>query len=213
MSNQYGNRVTTSNLDRQDRTAAQILQLCKTHRIYLAAAESLTGGLLADAFVRISGASQVFLGSAVTYDLAAKAHLLQVDPAILARFGAVCEPVARAMALGTVKQFTNDSLPDETGRVDSREGRVIGLSTTGVAGPGPDGIKPAGAVFIGIACPRNFVVSAYDVSATAQHQDMTYMTHVWRLALTGDREQVRRGVVQAVLDNLLRLVQRACDET
>ena len=38
----------------------------------IVAAESLTGGLLADAFVRVPGASRVFLGSAVTYDIRAK---------------------------------------------------------------------------------------------------------------------------------------------
>lgn len=61
---------------RCDDMAARILRFCEAHDVKIVAAESLTGGLLADAFVRVPGASRVFLGSAVTYDIRAKASIL-----------------------------------------------------------------------------------------------------------------------------------------
>lgn len=47
---------------RCDDMAARILRFCEAHDVKIVAAESLTGGLLADAFVRVPGASRVFLG-------------------------------------------------------------------------------------------------------------------------------------------------------
>lgn len=57
-----------------DELAAGILAVCETCGAKIACTESLTGGLLSDAFVRIPGASNVLLGSAVTYDIKAKAR-------------------------------------------------------------------------------------------------------------------------------------------
>ena len=123
---------------RCDALAQAVLGWCGSRGVRIAAAESLTGGLLADAFVRIPGASRVFLGSAVTYDIAAKASVLGVDADLLRREGAVHPDVARQMALGTARLYDQPAYG----------GRVIGLSTTGVAGPGPDGDKPAGLVYV-----------------------------------------------------------------
>lgn len=161
--------------DACDALAARILDRCRARGWYIACAESLTGGLLADAFVRIPGASEVFLGSAVTYAVASKAHVLGVDAGLLAREGAVHPGVARQMAAGTAALYAGSS-PDLAGR-------VVGLSTTGVAGPGPDGDKPAGLAYIGRALP----------GATPSADEV----HV-----PGDRPQVRRGVVLAVLRGL-----------
>ena len=83
---------------RCDDMAARILRFCEAHDVKIVAAESLTGGLLADAFVRVPGASRVFLGSAVTYDIRAKTSILGVDRGLLEREGAVHPEVARQMA-------------------------------------------------------------------------------------------------------------------
>lgn len=72
---------------RCDELAAAVLAYCEERHFKIAAAESLTGGLLADAFVRIPGASKVFLGSVVTYDIRAKSSILGVDADLLAREG------------------------------------------------------------------------------------------------------------------------------
>ena len=127
-----------------DSLAAGILKICEANNTKIACAESLTGGLLADAFVRIPGASNVLLGSAVTYDINAKASILHVDKALLDREGAVHPEVARQMAVGTARLYSQPEYGD----------RIIGLSTTGVAGPGPDGDKPAGLVYVGLRIPQ-----------------------------------------------------------
>ncbi|WP_044084888.1 CinA family protein [Bifidobacterium gallicum] len=163
-----------------DELAAPILEWCAEHAIKIACAESLTGGLLADAFVRIPGASQVFLGSAVTYDIRAKASVLHVDPVLLQESGAVDPRVARQMARLTAQLFSQPEY----------DGRVIGLSTTGVAGPGPDGDKPAGLVYIGVSFPTIFD-NLRNTPETAL-----------RLHLQGTREIIRHRTVCCVLENL-----------
>lgn len=125
------NQTAAANQSQCDELAAAVLAYCETNRFKIAAAESLTGGLLADAFVRVPGASKVFLGSAVTYDIRAKASILGVDAELLRREGAVHPEVARQMAFGTARLYRQREDGD----------CVVGLSTTGVAGPGPDGDK------------------------------------------------------------------------
>lgn len=168
--------------DRSDVMAVGILDECRRAGVKIAAAESLTGGLLADAFVRIPGASEVFLGSAVTYDIAAKASILGVDADLLKREGAVHPEVARQMAQSTAKLYDQPKY----------DGRVIGLSTTGVAGPGPDGDKPAGLAYIAVAIPPSLKAG----QARA---------HAFELRLSGSRERIRQLTVLNVLANVRRL--------
>jgi nicotinamide-nucleotide amidase len=173
------------NMDMQgrcDALAAVILARCKPLGAKIAAAESLTGGLLADAFVRVPGASAVFLGSAVTYDIAAKASMLGVDAELLRLEGAVHPEVARQMAQATADLYRQPGYD-----------AVIGLSTTGVAGPGPDGDKPAGLVYVGLALPAAF-------SASGQPQIVVRELHC-----RGSREEVRRQSVLRVLEGLSEL--------
>ena len=102
----------------------------------LATAESITGGAIADALVRVPGASQAFLGGVVAYDNVVKTALLDVDAALLREHGAVSEPVALAMARGAC----------------ARVGADLAVATTGIAGPsGATADKPVGLVYIGIA--------------------------------------------------------------
>ncbi|RSX55765.1 damage-inducible protein CinA [Bifidobacterium dolichotidis] len=163
-----------------DQIAADILQWCVEHNVHIACAESLTGGLLADAFVRVPGASRVFLGSAVTYDIRAKHSVLGVDEKRLEQYGAVDPQVALQMAQLTAKLFDQPEY----------EGRIIGLSTTGVAGPGPDGDKPAGLVFVGVSFPN-----ICDDWIRSPHS-------VIRLQLQGNREIIRHRSVCCILENL-----------
>ena len=99
------NSSTAASQSQCDELAAAVLRYCEANHFKIAAAESLTGGLLADAFVRIPGASKVFLGSAVTYDIRAKAKILGVNADLLAREGAVHPEVARQMAAGTAQLY------------------------------------------------------------------------------------------------------------
>ena len=100
-------------------------------------AESITGGHLSGALIDIAGASNVFAGGIVAYSNLLKISDLNVSPDLLDEFGAVSIEVAQAMALGAKNKFA----------------ATWGLSTTGVAGPGPHNGRPAGTVWIGIAGP------------------------------------------------------------
>jgi nicotinamide-nucleotide amidase len=96
-----------------------------------ATAESCTGGLVAGAITDIAGSSGWFDRGFVTYSNEAKMEMLGVPESTLARFGAVSEATARAMAEGAL------------GR--SRAG--IAVAVTGVAGPGGGSAeKPVGMV-------------------------------------------------------------------
>ena len=102
----------------------------------LAAAESCTGGLIAKRMTDLAGASQIFLGGVVSYTNAVKARVLGVPQALLDEYGAVSEPVARAMAEG-VRRIT---------------GADYGVSVTGVAGPDRDDRGNAvGTVYVALA--------------------------------------------------------------
>ncbi|NIB98747.1 CinA family protein [Halobacterium sp. R2-5] len=101
----------------------------------VATAESCTGGLIGSLLTDVSGSSDYFDRSLVTYTYDAKLDL-GVSREALDEHGAVSEPVARQMA-----QATRDAA-----------GTTWGVSTTGIAGPtgGSDG-KPVGTVYIGVA--------------------------------------------------------------
>jgi nicotinamide-nucleotide amidase len=102
----------------------------------LGCAESITGGAIAEAIVRVPGASRCFLGGIVAYDNAVKEALLDVPHATLAAHGAVSAEVAEAMARGACERL----------------GTTFALATTGIAGPtGATENKPVGLVYIALA--------------------------------------------------------------
>jgi nicotinamide-nucleotide amidase len=102
----------------------------------LAVAESCTGGLLANRITNVPGASAVFLAGYVCYANQAKIDMLDVDPHLIEKHGAVSEQVACALA--------------EHAHVYARSDYA--LATTGVAGPSGGSLeKPVGTVYIGLA--------------------------------------------------------------
>lgn len=111
-------------------------------RLTLATAESCTGGAIASRFTAMPGASAYFLCGVVSYSNEAKADVLGVDPALIRRFGAVSEPVARQMAEGARRIAGAD----------------FAVATTGIAGPaGGTEAKPVGTVWIAVASPAGTV--------------------------------------------------------
>ncbi|MXP63251.1 nicotinamide-nucleotide amidohydrolase family protein [Roseomonas sp. M0104] len=100
--------------------AAALLQALQARNLTLATAESCTGGLVSAALTAVPGSSATLLAGYVTYSNAAKQRMLGVAEALLAEFGAVSEPVARAMAEGAVRD----------------SGADLAVSITGIAGPG-----------------------------------------------------------------------------
>jgi nicotinamide-nucleotide amidase len=118
------------------RTATDLLQLYRVAGLRIATAESCTGGLVAAALTSIAGSSDVVERGFVTYTNEAKEQQLGVPRVALLSYGAVSEPVARAMAEGALRE----SLAD------------VAVSVTGIAGPGGSTPgKPVGLVHFGLA--------------------------------------------------------------
>ncbi len=102
----------------------------------LSVAESCTGGLIASNIVSVAGSSKCFDCGVVSYSNEIKEKVLKVDNSILKKYGAVSPEVAEQMAIGVRKI----------------SGADIGISTTGIAGPGGgDKEKPVGLVYVGIS--------------------------------------------------------------
>jgi len=127
-------------------SAAEVLDLLRSQGRTLAVAESLTGGLLTDAFVAVPGASAVLLGGVVAYATPVKHTLLGVDAALLEREGPVDPEVARQMADGVRRAAQVAGRPAD-----------VGVSTTGVAGPEAQGGEPPGTVWVGVAVGERLV--------------------------------------------------------
>jgi len=116
--------------------AQQLGALLKRRSLKIVTAESCTGGMLAAAITSISGSSQWFERGFVTYSNESKMELLQVERAIIERYGAVSEQVAGAMAEGALKNSHAD----------------VSVAITGIAGPdGGTDEKPVGLVWFGFA--------------------------------------------------------------
>ncbi len=102
----------------------------------IATAESCTGGFIAHQLTNVPGVSKVFLAGFVTYANEAKIAALGVDAALIEKYGAVSEPVARQMVVGAL----------------SRSAADFAIATTGIAGPdGGTAEKPVGTVFVAVA--------------------------------------------------------------
>lgn len=140
----------------------------------LAVAESCTSGMLGMYVTRVPGSSAYFKGGILCYSNEAKARLCGVPAELLERHGAVSAPVAEALASG-VREALRSS---------------IGLSITGIAGPGggsPE--KPVGLVYIGFCDGRRTL---------SRHRIMP-----------GDRETIRERSCYLALSWLRRLLLKA----
>lgn len=117
-------------------SAEKLLDQCREAGLYIATAESCTGGLIASVLTEIPGSSDVFERGFVTYSNAAKSELLGVPPEMIETHGAVSAQVAEAMADGALKHSNAD----------------LAVSVTGIAGPdGGSAAKPVGLVYLGVA--------------------------------------------------------------
>jgi nicotinamide-nucleotide amidase len=155
--------------------AQTVVRELRARRQRLATVESLTGGLLAATIVDAVGASHVFQGALIVYATELKASLAGVPDDLLRERGPVDPDVAAALAEGGRRRCKADWC----------------LSTTGVAGPKPQGGKPVGLVFIALAGPGGSVVR--------------------RLELDGGRAAIRTATVTAALRLLLEQVYAIAD--
>lgn len=132
-------------------------------------AESCTGGLLAGRILNVPGASAVYNEGHITYSNEAKERLLNVSHETLVQYGAVSRQTAEEMAYGAAQAAQAD----------------IGLSTTGIAGPGGDTKeKPVGLIYVGCYVEGN--------------------TYTRECHFQGTREENRAAAVEAALGLLLQ---------
>lgn len=157
-----------------DPTAALIAELTARH-LTIAVAESLTGGLLTAELTGIPGASVVVNGGVIAYSTELKSTLLGVDSSILAVHGPVDPDVAKQMAVGVRTELAVAGV-----RAD------VGVATTGVAGPDPQGGRSPGTVFIGLS----FGTGSWAVP----------------LHLSGDRATVRAQTVARAVEAVHELI-------
>lgn len=137
-------------------------------KVTIAVAESCTGGLVAAKLIEYPGISEVLLEGAVTYSNEAKKRRLGVKYETLSAYGAVSAETAAEMAKG----------------IAMTSGADIGVSTTGVAGPGPSEGKPEGLVYVGVY--------------------MGGKSYVKELHLAGKRNVIRERAAYSALDFLRR---------
>ena len=136
----------------------------------ISTAESCTGGLLAATFIKYPGISKAFKDGIVSYSNDAKINRLNVKRETIEKYGAVSPQTAIEMAEGVAKTSNTN----------------IGISTTGVAGPGGGTKeKPVGLVYIGIC-----------INGQTQTKEFRF---------AGNRERIRRKTVYSAL-NWLRLI-------
>lgn len=128
--NIYGDGINTL-----EQEVARLLDICN---ITLSVSESLTGGMICERLIGVSGISKHFREGVVAYANEAKESRLGVKRETLMNFGAVSAETAVEMAAGLLE-----------------EGADVAISTTGIAGPtGGSAAKPAGLVYFGFATKK-----------------------------------------------------------
>jgi nicotinamide-nucleotide amidase len=172
----------TSTADQLEQLSARLGQALRAQHLMLATAESCTAGGIAYAVTITPGSSQWFDRGFVTYTNESKQQLLGVAPAYLRDFGAVSEPVARAMALGALTQSAAQ----------------VSVAVTGIAGPdGGSEAKPVGTVCFAWAIRRDPAQSAWVRTETRRFE--------------GDRAAVRTQSIVLALQALVSLLTQRQD--
>lgn len=172
----------TSTADQLEQLSARLGQALRAQHLMLATAESCTAGGIAYAVTLTPGSSQWFDRGFVTYTNESKQQLLGVAPAYLRDFGAVSEPVARAMALGALTQSAAQ----------------VSVAVTGIAGPdGGSEAKPVGTVCFAWAIRRDPAQSAWVRTETRRFE--------------GDRAAVRTQSIVLALQALVSLLTQRQD--
>ena len=154
--------------------SSDVIETLTKQNLSLAIAESLTGGMLCSELVSNPGASKVILGSIVAYQTGLKSAALGVNAELLAKVGAVDGEVAVMMAEGVRSRLALQLLMDTS--------KVIGIATTGVAGPDAQDGKPVGLVYIAIVGAKGI--------------------QVWEDHFPGDRQAVRAAVTERAIGHL-----------
>ncbi len=119
---------------------------CLKRKLIITTAESCTGGMLASSIVSISGSSNIFHSSIVTYSNEMKSKMLKIPIELIEKNGAVSEIVVYNMASNVLNLMKAD----------------LSIAVTGIAGPsGGSESKPVGLVLIGIGTSKKIITKKY----------------------------------------------------
>jgi len=166
ITNRLGQHVFSANGEPMEEVVGQLLL---ARGVTIALAESCTGGLITHRLTQVAGSSAYVDRGVVCYDDRAKIELLGVSEASLKKHGAVSAQVAKSMAQG----------------IRTRSKADVGLSVTGVAGPGGGTArKPVGLVYVGLATSKKSYTKVFQFH--------------------GEREAIKLRSSQAALDVLRR---------
>lgn len=153
VSEKIGNKLISSEGEPMEAVVGKLLSAKKAT---VAIAESCTGGLISNLLTNVSGSSDYFISSVVSYSNMSKVKLLGVGQEILNQYGAVHEETVKSMA-SNIRKIT---------------GATYGLSTSGIAGPkGGTDEKPVGTICIGLATPLE--VRTYRFQYRFKNREMT----------------------------------------
>ena len=154
-----------------------VVKHLKEKGLTLSAAESCTGGLIAKRMTDVAGSSEVFLGGCVTYTNEVKMKLVGVRAETLEKYGAVSKETAAEMARGVRLALGTD----------------IGVSTTGIAGPGGGTEEtPVGTVFVGISTEEGEYVKKLSLSSMKSRSYIRNVSSNHAFALILGIEKKRR---------------------
>jgi len=129
-------------MDTEKRLLKALASRLKSNNLFLATAESCTGGLLSHLITNLPGSSDYYLGGQIAYSNQAKRLWLNVPAEVLETYGAVSRETVLAMAYGIRAAFA--------GEVDLN--KIVGFSISGIAGPrGDTPAKPVGTVWMAIS--------------------------------------------------------------
>ena len=132
----------------------ELQTLLRANNQTITTAESCTGGLIASMITKISGSSDIFNGSIVTYSNKIKNQELNVKNETLEQFGAVSVEVVNEMLNGVISKFDAN----------------FAIAISGIAGPnGGTKNKPVGTVVIGISDSNNHkIVNIYNFKGSRE---------------------------------------------
>lgn len=120
----------------QETIESAVGKLLQEKGLTIASGESCTGGYVAHLLTSVPGSSSYYQGSVIAYDNQVKIRELGVPAEIIEKYGAVSEETVIQMAENVRKKL----------------GTSIGISTSGIAGPGggtPE--KPVGTIWVAYA--------------------------------------------------------------
>ncbi len=139
---------------RDEETIEEVVgNLLKSKKLKISVAESCTGGMLGEMITRIPGSSEYFQGGVISYHAKIKEGLLKVPPEVIKKYGEVSKEVAQLMAEGVRRCCHSD----------------IGISITGIAGPGgATEKKKVGLVYMALADGKKTITQKHRLFGNRQ---------------------------------------------